>query len=207
MEPDLQWERVVVALRDLVNRFDVSLVVGFHGIPMGIPHTRPLSVTAHATRRELIEDHTSWFGTVKVPGSLAALFELRLGESGHDAVGFTVHVRTTSPSRRSLRQRSWLSRTSSGPRARAPGRGARGLGTGCRGRGRASDDGVRRGRRGGACARGAVRRVRPVGGSHEPARGVGPDTDCGRARGRVRTLPCPAGRGVTASRRFCGRKT
>ncbi|MET4223354.1 proteasome assembly chaperone family protein [Oerskovia enterophila] len=92
IEPDLQWERVIAALRELVDRFDVSLVVGFHGIPMGIPHTRPLSVTAHATRRELIEDHTSWFGTVKVPGSLAALLELRLGESGRDALGFTVHV-------------------------------------------------------------------------------------------------------------------
>lgn len=92
MEPDLQWERVVVALKDLVKRFDVSLVVGLQGIPMGIPHTRPLSVTAHATRRDLIEDHTSWFGTVKVPASLAALLELRLGESGYDALGFTVHV-------------------------------------------------------------------------------------------------------------------
>ncbi|MHA7134937.1 proteasome assembly chaperone family protein [Oerskovia turbata] len=92
IEPDLQWERVIAALRDLVKRLDVSLVVGFHGIPMGIPHTRPLSATAHATRRELIEDHTSWFGTVKVPGSLGALLELRLGEAGVDALGFAVHV-------------------------------------------------------------------------------------------------------------------
>lgn len=92
IEPDLQWERVIAALRDLVKRLDVSLVVGFHGIPMGIPHTRPLSATAHATRRELIEDHTSWFGMVKVPGSLGALLELRLGEAGVDALGFAVHV-------------------------------------------------------------------------------------------------------------------
>ncbi|WP_265523322.1 proteasome assembly chaperone family protein [Oerskovia flava] len=91
-EPDLQWERVVAAVRELVERFGVSLTVGFHGIPMGVPHTRPSSVTAHATRAELIEEHTSWFGTVEVPASLSALLELRLGQAGHDAAGYTVHV-------------------------------------------------------------------------------------------------------------------
>ncbi|MFC8599627.1 proteasome assembly chaperone family protein [Isoptericola sp. NPDC057191] len=91
-EPDLQWERVVAAVKGLVERFDVSLSVGFHGIPMGVPHTRPLSLTAHGTRPGLVEDYTSFFGTVRVPGSLAALLEYRLGEAGHDAIGFTVHV-------------------------------------------------------------------------------------------------------------------
>lgn len=91
-EPDLQWERVVQAVEELVRRFGVSVSVGVHGIPMGVPHTRPMSLTAHATRSGLIEDYTSWFGSVKVPGSLAALLELRLGEAGHDALGFTMHV-------------------------------------------------------------------------------------------------------------------
>ena len=87
VEPDVQWERYVAAVRQIVERFDVPLTVGLHGIPMGIPHTRPLSVTAHATRPELVADHTSWFGTVQVPASASALLELRLGQSGHDAVG------------------------------------------------------------------------------------------------------------------------
>ena len=92
VEPDLQWERWVAAVQQVVERFDVPLVVGVHGIPMGVPHTRPVSVTAHATRAELVSDHTSMFGTVQVPASAAALLELRLGESGHDAMGFAVHV-------------------------------------------------------------------------------------------------------------------
>jgi predicted ATP-grasp superfamily ATP-dependent carboligase len=91
-EPDVQWERYVAAVRQIVERFDVSLTVGVHGIPMGIPHTRPSSVTAHATRPELVADHPSWFGTVQVPASASALLELRLGQSGHDAMGFAVHV-------------------------------------------------------------------------------------------------------------------
>ncbi|WP_028049842.1 PAC2 family protein [Cellulomonas sp. URHD0024] len=92
VEPDVQWERYVAAVRQIVERFDVSLTVGLHGIPMGIPHTRPLSVTAHATRPELVADHPSWFGTVQVPASASALLELRLGQNGHDALGFAVHV-------------------------------------------------------------------------------------------------------------------
>ena len=92
LEPDVQWERFASAVRQIVERFDVPLTIGLHGIPMGIPHTRPLSVTAHATRPELVADHKSWFGTVQVPGSASALLELRLGQSGHDALGFAVHV-------------------------------------------------------------------------------------------------------------------
>ena len=91
-EPDLQWERVVAAIIELINRFDVSLVVGFHGIPMGVPHTRPLTLTAHGTRAGLTEDYTSFFGTVKVPSSLGGLLEYRLGEGNHDAMGFAIHV-------------------------------------------------------------------------------------------------------------------
>ncbi len=92
VEPDVQWERYVAAVRQIVERFDVPLTVGVHGVPMGIPHTRPISVTAHATRPDLVADQASWFGKVQVPASASALLELRLGQSGHDAMGFAVHV-------------------------------------------------------------------------------------------------------------------
>ncbi|MEV7973090.1 PAC2 family protein [Cellulomonas sp. NPDC089187] len=92
MEPDVQWERYAAAVRQIVERFDVPLTIGIHGIPMGIPHTRPLSVTAHANRQELVADHMPWFGTVEVPADASTLVEIRLGESGHDAMGYAVHV-------------------------------------------------------------------------------------------------------------------
>ncbi len=91
-EPDVQWERYVAAVRGLVERFRVSMTIGVHGVPMGVPHTRPTSLTAHGTRPELVADHPSWFGTVRVPASAQTLLELRLGQSGHDAMGFAVHV-------------------------------------------------------------------------------------------------------------------
>ena len=91
-EPDRLWEGCVAAVRSLIERFGVSLTVYGHGIPMGVPHTRPLGVTSHGSRPELVADNPHWFGRVEVPGSIAGLLELRLGEAGHDAVGFAVHV-------------------------------------------------------------------------------------------------------------------
>ncbi|GAA3101115.1 MULTISPECIES: proteasome assembly chaperone family protein [Nonomuraea] len=91
-EPDREWELFAKAVAELVERLNVSKLVTLHGIPMAVPHTRPLGVTAHASRPELISAQTSVFGRVQVPGSVAALLELRLGAKGHDAVGYAVHV-------------------------------------------------------------------------------------------------------------------
>ncbi|WP_086845459.1 proteasome assembly chaperone family protein, partial [Amycolatopsis kentuckyensis] len=91
-EPDHDWERFSAAVRNLVERWGVRLTAGFHGIPMGAPHTRPLGVTAHATRKDLVGDNQPLPNRLQVPGSLAALLEYRLGEWGHDAMGFAAHV-------------------------------------------------------------------------------------------------------------------
>jgi predicted ATP-grasp superfamily ATP-dependent carboligase len=91
-EPDHEWERYSSAVRNLVERWDLRMVVSYHGIPMGAPHTRPLGVTAHATRSELIGEYQAVLNRLQVPGSASALVELRLGEAGHDAAGFAAHV-------------------------------------------------------------------------------------------------------------------
>lgn len=91
-EPDVMWERFTDAVIGLVGRFGVRLSLGIHGIPMGVPHTRPTTLTAHATRAELVAGRDAWIGTVQVPGSIVNLLEYRLGQVGHDAMGFAVHV-------------------------------------------------------------------------------------------------------------------
>jgi len=91
-EPDVQWERFIAAVTSLIETFGARLTIGVHGIPMGIPHTRPTSVTAHATRSDLVTGRDAWVGTVQVPGSIINLLELRLGQAGRDAMGFAVHV-------------------------------------------------------------------------------------------------------------------
>ena len=91
-EPDVQWERFVAAVRQLCERLDVRASVGFNSIPMAVPHTRALGVTAHASRRELIAEYQPWLQRVQVPASAAHLLEFRLGRAGRDAMGFSVHV-------------------------------------------------------------------------------------------------------------------
>jgi predicted ATP-grasp superfamily ATP-dependent carboligase len=91
-EPDLAWERFTVAVTDLVDRMGVRLTVGFNSIPMAVPHTRPTGVTAHASRPDLITGYEPWIQRVQVPGSAGHLLEYRLARSGHDSMGFAVHV-------------------------------------------------------------------------------------------------------------------
>ncbi len=91
-EPDYQWARMVEATTTLVGALGVDLTVNLHGIPMAVPHTRPLGVTAHGTSPRLVTANDHAFGTVQVPGSFSSLLEYRLGENGRDAIGFAVHV-------------------------------------------------------------------------------------------------------------------
>jgi hypothetical protein len=91
-EPDVMWDRFAAAVQLLVDRLGVRLTVGTNAIPMAVPHTRPIGVTAHASRKELIEGYEPWVATVQVPGSAGHLLEHRLSTSGHDAMGFAVHV-------------------------------------------------------------------------------------------------------------------
>ncbi|HUR01711.1 MAG TPA: PAC2 family protein [Nonomuraea sp.] len=91
-EPDREWELFARAVGALADQLKVSKMVTLHGIPMAVPHTRPLGITMHASRPELINAQTSSFGRVQVPGSIAALIEFRLGAKGHDALGYAVHV-------------------------------------------------------------------------------------------------------------------
>ncbi|WNM23363.1 proteasome assembly chaperone family protein [Demequina capsici] len=91
-EPDIRWEAYIRAVRDMVQRLGVGLVMGTHGIPMAVPHTRPLNVTVHGTSQDLLPDQPSMFGTVAVPASAQNLLEYRFGQWDIDAVNVAVHV-------------------------------------------------------------------------------------------------------------------
>jgi predicted ATP-grasp superfamily ATP-dependent carboligase len=91
-EPDHDWNAFTAAVLSAASTLRVRLAVGYHGIPMGIPHTRPLGVTAHATRPDLVEGYRPLIERLQVPGSAAALLELRMRQDERAAVGFAVHV-------------------------------------------------------------------------------------------------------------------
>jgi predicted ATP-grasp superfamily ATP-dependent carboligase len=91
-EPDHEWERFITAVQSVTSRLGAELVVGFHGIPMGVPHTRPLGLTAHGTKPELVVGSRPIVDRLQVPGSVSSMLEFRLGEQDRAAVGFAVHV-------------------------------------------------------------------------------------------------------------------
>lgn len=91
-EPDHAWQRLTYAVASLVERFGVRLTVGMHAIPWPVPHTRPVDVTAHATDSALVKAYAPWVGALEVPGHLAGMIELHLGDTGHAAMGFAAHV-------------------------------------------------------------------------------------------------------------------
>jgi proteasome assembly chaperone (PAC2) family protein len=92
LEPDLRWERFITAVRLLAERLGVRQVIGLGTIPMAVPHTRPVTMTAHSNDKELIAEHQPWVGEVQVPASVSNLLEYRMAQHGHEAVGYTVHV-------------------------------------------------------------------------------------------------------------------
>jgi len=91
-EPDHEWELFTAAVLRLTERLEAGPAIGFLGIPAGVPHTRPLGVIAHGTREGLVTGSQRLPNRIQLPGSAAALLELRFGEAGRDAIGFAVQV-------------------------------------------------------------------------------------------------------------------
>lgn len=91
-EPDTRWEAFADAVREVVERFGVTRVVGLGSVPMAVPHTRPIAITPHANDPSLLVHESPWSGELRIPSSMQAMLEIRLGEWGHDALGFVAHV-------------------------------------------------------------------------------------------------------------------
>ena len=91
-EPDIRWEAFARAVREVVEHFGVGRVVSLGAVPMAVPHTRPIAITPHANRDDLVPGESPWQGELRVPASAQALLEIRLGEWGLDALGFVAHI-------------------------------------------------------------------------------------------------------------------
>lgn len=92
VEPDLKWERFISEILSFTEAFNVSLVVGTASLPMPVPHTRPVGVTAHGNRKDLIENISTWSPTVESPAGITSLLEIRMAEVERDIVGYSLHT-------------------------------------------------------------------------------------------------------------------
>ncbi|MGH3246045.1 MAG: PAC2 family protein [Trebonia sp.] len=91
-EPDHEWEAFVGAARTVAERLGAGPMITFFGVPMGIPHTRPLGVITHASRPGLVTSKVPLPSKLQVPASASSLMEYRFGETGRDAIGLVVQV-------------------------------------------------------------------------------------------------------------------
>ncbi len=91
-EPDNKWEAFATAVRHVVDELGVTRVIGLGAVPMAVPHTRPIAITHHANNPDLLAADSPWRGELRIPSSAQSLLELRLGETGHDALGFVAHI-------------------------------------------------------------------------------------------------------------------
>ncbi|MDY3048855.1 MAG: PAC2 family protein [Rothia sp. (in: high G+C Gram-positive bacteria)] len=91
-EPDLLWQRFVANIVEIAQQLEVSLALSVTAFPMPVPHTRPIAVTAHGSRKDLTAGISAYQPEALVPGSVSSLLEVRLTEAGIDTAGFSVNV-------------------------------------------------------------------------------------------------------------------
>ena len=88
-EPDHEWEAFVAAAQTLAERLGAGPMITYFGVPMGIPHTRPLGVITHATRPGLVTSKMPLPSKLQVPalGVVAHGVPVRRGRPGRDRPG------------------------------------------------------------------------------------------------------------------------
>ena len=124
LEPDREWEAFTRAVLDLSAALKVRLVASFHGIPMGVPHTRPLGITGHATKPELIDGYQPLVDRLQVPGSAIGADRVPDGRgrarppSGSPCTCRTIWRTPPTRPRRSRCSRPWSGRPASTCRPR-----------------------------------------------------------------------------------------
>ena len=91
-EPDLQWERFVAAVLQVIEQLGVRLTIGLHSVPWAAPHTRPMGITTHGRPRELLTTPPVGVGKVQVPASVGHLLEYRLEQAGRAGIGLAAHT-------------------------------------------------------------------------------------------------------------------
>ncbi|MDR3202144.1 MAG: PAC2 family protein [Bifidobacteriaceae bacterium] len=91
-EPDLKWDRFADAICQIAERFHITRAIGMHGVPMAVPHTRPLQATVPVARARAGREIGEIGPKLQVPGSAQALIEHRLAQAGLDSMTLAVHV-------------------------------------------------------------------------------------------------------------------
>lgn len=92
-EPDHGWNRFSSAVGDLIEDFDVSMVIGLGAYPAPVPHTRETRLALTSPSRPLLDSFTGFFkGSVEVPAGIQAVIEAHAFSIGVSALGLWAQV-------------------------------------------------------------------------------------------------------------------
>ncbi len=92
VEPDHAWHSFADSVRDLAIDLGATMQIGFGAFPSGVPHTRPVSLSATASSDELAASLGFMRGTIDVPAGVEAVIEERFSEAGLPSVGVWAQV-------------------------------------------------------------------------------------------------------------------
>lgn len=91
-EPDFRWEEFIRVVMTLVDHFNVNTTTWAHAIPMPVPHTRPLRLTATGNRADIVEQLSVWKAKVEAPAHALHLLEYELMEADDPVASLVVLV-------------------------------------------------------------------------------------------------------------------
>ncbi len=91
-EPDSQWERTIQAVLGICDELGAGRLYTVTGIPMAVPHSRPIGLTRTATDEGLVHDNPPLIERMDVPGHWSGLLQYRAGQAGRVGMGYVAHV-------------------------------------------------------------------------------------------------------------------
>lgn len=91
-EPDAKWESFARIVSGLALEAGVEIVVSFHGIPSGVPHTRPVPVHVQATDASLVPEQPKMAATMRFPAPATTFLQARLAERGVNGMALLAAV-------------------------------------------------------------------------------------------------------------------
>lgn len=82
-EPDAHWESFTAAIREICERAGVEITFSLHGVPSGVPHTRPTPVHVQATDESLLPPGSGAISNhMQFPSPLSTFMQIRMGQQG-----------------------------------------------------------------------------------------------------------------------------
>lgn len=92
VEPDHAWHAFSIAIRDLAIDLGCRMQIGFGAYPAGVPHSRPVVLSATASDDDLAASIGLVRGTIDVPAGVESVIERAFTGAGLPAVGIWAQV-------------------------------------------------------------------------------------------------------------------